>query len=74
MQTDAEGRKYQDYYKMVLENESRTDTHTHTQKLLTTLKRELMEFARMLKWRVNGMCWCVCVCVCVYGKREGERV
>jgi hypothetical protein len=46
---DAEGRVYQDFYRMALENESRIET----QKLLTTLKREGMAFARGLRWRTE---------------------
>ena len=49
MSVDAEGRVYQDFYWMALENESRIET----QKLLTTLKREGMAFARGLRWRTE---------------------
>ena len=49
MSVDAEGRVYQDFYRMALENESQIET----QKLLTTLKREGMAFARGLRWRTE---------------------
>lgn len=49
MSVDAEGRVHQDFYRMALENESRIET----QKLLTTLKREGMAFARGLRWRTE---------------------
>ncbi len=47
---DGEGRAFQDYYRMALENVSRIEA----QKLLTTLKRESMAFARGLRWQTEG--------------------
>ncbi|EWM23480.1 dep domain containing protein [Nannochloropsis gaditana] len=38
---------YEDFYRMALENESRIET----QKLLTTLKKEALAFAKVLRWK-----------------------
>lgn len=48
---DSDGRMYQDFYKMVLFNESRVDTPTD--KLLWLLKREFLSFPRVLHWKVS---------------------
>ena len=50
MHIDGEGRAYQDFYKMVLENESRTET----QRVVRILKKECMAFARCLTWEMGG--------------------
>jgi len=49
MSVDGEGRVFQDFYRMALENVSRIET----QKLLTALKRESMAFARGLRWKTE---------------------
>jgi hypothetical protein len=50
---DGEGRLYQDFYKMVLENESRTDTPNATGACVRALQRGDMDWGHLPVIAIN---------------------